>query len=65
MTDIIEKINMEPKGICGSSLVSAVHEFLKAGVIESNGRIKSAEEIGGPLSSRLKAEKGGNYIILY
>jgi uncharacterized 2Fe-2S/4Fe-4S cluster protein (DUF4445 family) len=43
------------KGLCGSGLIDAVAELLRAGLISSSGYLRKAEEIGdgGPLSERL------------
>lgn len=43
------------KGICGSGLIDAVAELLRAGVISSSGYLRKAEEVsdGGPLAERL------------
>ncbi|OGP24807.1 MAG: hypothetical protein A2X93_00735 [Deltaproteobacteria bacterium GWC2_56_8] len=54
-----------PKGICGSGLVSAVSELLKAGIIERSGRIRSRDEVSTNLSNRIREEKDGNSFVLY
>lgn len=54
-----------PKGICGSGLVSAVSELLKAGIIERNGRIRSRDEVSTNLSNRIRIEADGNAFVLY
>ena len=43
------------KGVCGSGLIDAVAELLRAGVISSSGYLRKAEEVSGcgPLSERL------------
>jgi uncharacterized 2Fe-2S/4Fe-4S cluster protein (DUF4445 family) len=43
------------KGLCGSGLIDAVAELLRAGLISSSGYLRKAEEIsgGGLLSERL------------
>ena len=62
--DVIEGV--APLGICGSGLVSAASEFLRAGLIEPSGRIKPPEEIEDNLSSKVIADgDGGNSIVLY
>lgn len=61
--DVIGKVT--PKGICGSGLVSAVSELLKAGVIERNGRIRSRDEVSTNLSNRIRIEADGNAFVLY
>ncbi|MBQ9707715.1 MAG: DUF4445 domain-containing protein [Firmicutes bacterium] len=55
-----------PVGICGSGIIDAVSEMLKAGVITEEGRIKSADEIGDAfLAERIKQEGRTNRFILY
>jgi len=54
-----------PVGICGSGLIEAASELIKAGVIERNGRIKAADEIPDNLSSRITEEDGANAFVLY
>lgn len=52
-----------PRGLCGSGLIDAAAELLKAGVIEPSGRLANPETTGrklpSPLSSRLRPGKGG------
>lgn len=54
-----------PRGICGSGLVDAASELLRAGVIDASGRIKDRGEIPTNLSNRIKEGKEGNSFILY
>lgn len=54
-----------PSGICGSGLIEAVSALLKAGIIESSGRIRDRDEVANNLSSRIRADEGGNSFILY
>ncbi|HXI09814.1 MAG TPA: ASKHA domain-containing protein, partial [Thermodesulfobacteriota bacterium] len=54
-----------PVGICGSGLIEAVSELIRAGVIERTGRIKGRDEIPDNLSSRIREERDGNSFILY
>ncbi|MBI4948580.1 MAG: DUF4445 domain-containing protein, partial [Deltaproteobacteria bacterium] len=54
-----------PKGICGSGLVSAVSELLKAGIIERTGRIRSRDEVSTNLSNRIRETEDGNAFVLY
>lgn len=54
-----------PVGICGSGLIEAVSELIRAGVIERTGRIKGRDEIPDNLSSRIREESDGNSFILY
>ena len=53
------------KGICGTGLIEAASELIKAGIIERNGRIKNAGEIQTNLSGRIKEAPGGNFFILF
>ena len=53
------------KGICGSGLIDAVAGLVKAGVIDSTGRIKDRSEVTTNLSARIREEKGGNSFVLY
>jgi len=50
--------DMPPTGICGSGLVDAVSELLKAGVITPSGRFAEKEDLKEDLSKRFKGEKG-------
>ena len=50
--------DMPPVGICGSGLVDAVSELLKAGVITQSGRFADKEELEEHMSGRFKGEKG-------
>ena len=50
--------DMPPVGICGSGLVDAVSELLKAGVITQSGRFAEKEKLEESLSERYKGEKG-------
>lgn len=57
-------------GICGSGLIDAVAECLKAGVIDHTGRILPAEEQGGKLPpailNRLRpGENGWDLVLVY
>ncbi len=36
--------NTEPKGLCGSAIIDAVAELLRAGIIDESGRMLTAEE---------------------
>lgn len=47
-----------PIGICGSGLVDAISELLKAGVITESGRFANKEELEKHLSNRFKGNKG-------
>ncbi|HWR45545.1 ASKHA domain-containing protein [Sporomusa sp.] len=49
----------KPAGICGSGIVKAVAELLKAGIVETSGRFtKSAAKLPIPLQHRLKKQGG-------
>ncbi len=50
--------DMPPVGICGSGLVDAISELLKAGVITESGRFADQEELEEQLSGRFKGNKG-------
>ncbi|OAT86678.1 ASKHA domain-containing protein [Desulfotomaculum copahuensis] len=55
------------RGICGSGLMDAVAGLVRAGVIESGGRMISRDEAGhlpGALQRRLESEAGGNCFVL-
>lgn len=54
-----------PKGICGSGLIDAASELVKAGVIEPSGRIKDSNEVDNNLSVRIRKEDGGNSFVLH
>lgn len=54
-----------PVGICGSGLIEAASALIKAGVIDSSGRIKGRDDIPNNLSARVREESGGNSFILY
>jgi len=49
---------MPPAGICGSGLVDAISELLKARVITQSGRFADQEELEEHLSNRFKGNKG-------
>lgn len=50
--------DMSPVGICGSGLVDAISELLKAGVITESGKFADKEELEEHLSNRFKGNKG-------
>ncbi|MBI5889012.1 MAG: DUF4445 domain-containing protein [Deltaproteobacteria bacterium] len=52
------------RGICGSGLIEAVSELIKAGLIEKTGRIKNAGEVHTNLSSKIKEAPEGNAVVL-
>ncbi|MBI5234472.1 MAG: DUF4445 domain-containing protein [Deltaproteobacteria bacterium] len=56
--------DVSPAGVCGSGLISAVSELLKAGMIDKSGRIKDKDEVSHNLSSRIKRFSEGNGFVL-
>lgn len=54
-----------PVGICGSGLIEAASELIKAGIIDRSGRIRGRDEIPNNLSSRIREEADGNSFLLY
>lgn len=64
----LSTINGEkPRGICGSGLLDAVAEMLKAGIIDSTGRMLSPDEANAlppALRERLKIEGGERCFVL-
>ncbi len=54
-----------PKGVCGSGLVSGATALLRAGIIESSGRIKDSTEIDNNLSMRIKSDGEENRFVLF
>jgi len=60
--------NAEPVGICGSGLIDAVAELLKAGVIDRTGRLLPPEKIdaGAEIKGRLRKDGGlGEFVLAY
>ena len=61
----------EPVGICGSGLIEAIAEMLKAGIINKKGRLLLPEEmkgepLSGDLPSRLReTEKGREFVLVF
>ncbi len=54
-----------PRGICGSGIIDAVSQMLKAGVIDPDGRLVSRDELESNLANRVMEEERGNRFILY
>jgi uncharacterized 2Fe-2S/4Fe-4S cluster protein (DUF4445 family) len=54
-----------PKGICGSGLVDTAAALIKAGVIESSGRIRNSLEVGTNLADNIKEGKDANSFVLF
>jgi len=50
----------KPRGICGSGLVDAAAEMLRAGVLDPSGRICSPDEFEGPEDIRKRIVEGEN-----
>ena len=68
-TVVISTINnRKPRGICGSGLVDAVAEMLKAGIIDEMGRLLDPDEVGAlPASVRQRlivGEKGTEFVLV-
>lgn len=62
--------NVPATGICGSGLIDAIAEMLKAGIIDNTGRIVAAEELQGKLSEELvrrvrMTEDGWEFVLSY
>lgn len=58
---------VQPKGICGSGLMDAVAELLKAGILDESGRMlnrEKASHLPPALQARLRQDERGNYFIL-
>jgi uncharacterized 2Fe-2S/4Fe-4S cluster protein (DUF4445 family) len=54
-----------PVGICGSGLLAAIAELVRAGVVDRTGRIRTPEEVScGPLARRIAAGERGREFIL-
>jgi len=61
--------DIPPAGICGSGLIDAVAEMLKAGLIDRTGRLISSEDFGkthggSVLRERLRTGASGNEFVL-
>ena len=59
-----------PEGICGSGLVDAIAEFLKAGILRTDGYLMDCGEalqnkVHPDIAERLCKDKEGNYFVLY
>ncbi len=57
--------NAKPKGICGSGIMSLVHELLKENIIDRNGRILPPDLIDSESYSIIDTKNGGNEVVLY
>jgi len=61
--------NSAPRGICGSGLIDAIAEMLKAGVIDFTGRILPPADLEGQVSPGLisrivEGERGNEFILV-
>lgn len=59
-----------PEGICGSGLVDVIAEFLKAGILRTDGYLMDCGEalqnkVHPDIAERLCKDKEGNYFVLY
>ena len=54
-----------PVGICGSGVIEAVAGLLRAGVLDTTGRLRSADEISSNLANRLTTIGGETAFILH
>jgi uncharacterized 2Fe-2S/4Fe-4S cluster protein (DUF4445 family) len=54
-----------PEGICGSGVMSAVSELLRAGIIDYSGRLLQPSEIRNNLANRVIEIKGEAAFVLY
>lgn len=57
--------NIPPKGICGTGALTAVVSLLQAGLMESDGRLLSPEEIPSNLACRIIARNGELAFLVY
>lgn len=57
--------SVPPKGICGSGLIDIVSGLVRAGIIESSGRIKDRDEVASNLANRITQDEGANAFVLY
>lgn len=55
----------KPRGICGSGIMSLVHELLRENVIDRNGRILPPDLIDSESYSVIDTKNGGNEAVLY
>ncbi|MBN1155203.1 DUF4445 domain-containing protein [candidate division KSB1 bacterium] len=62
--DVID--NVEPKGICGTGLLDIVAGMLENGLIEDNGRIRSAAEIENEFykTRLLESDSGNSFVVV-
>ncbi len=62
--------NAKPRGLCGTGLIDAVAELLRAGIVDSMGRVLSGDELPDRLSDALRArvvdgESGADFILVH
>lgn len=55
----------KPLGLCGSGIMSLVHELLKEKIIDKNGRILPPDMIDSESYAVVDVKKGGNEVVLY
>ena len=60
--DVIGNIN--PAGVCGTGLVDAAAQMLKAGIMDSSGRIKNRTEVYSNLANKIIEKKDGSTFLL-
>ncbi|MFP4057733.1 MAG: ASKHA domain-containing protein [Candidatus Brocadiia bacterium] len=57
-----------PRGVCGSALIDALAELLRAGLVEPTGRLLAPNDLPGsvpqPLRSRVGNDDRGTYFVL-
>ncbi len=57
--------DVRPIGICGSAAIEAISELLHCEIIESNGRLRNADEITSNLASRITTHDEANAFVLH
>lgn len=59
--DVIGEIS--PTGICGSGVIDAIAELVRAGIVDRTGRILPADEVKNPLAARITSDNGMRFIL--
>lgn len=54
-----------PTGICGSGVLEALSEMLRAGILDQTGRIRTSGEIDSNLANRVVDKDGAPAFVLY
>ena len=54
-----------PTGICGSAAIEIIHELLRAGIIDSSGRLLDSLETDAGIGNRIISQQGENVFVLY